>query len=272
MLGEPVPLSSLPWGIQGVFSICMALLSQPQVQNSYGQGNKKEASLKSVGILNSGVPWATTQSWLILPQQQQTILVISWLKLLHYEQSQGAICSIKQSSTLLIFASSGERLFPLIQAMHLSLAGKITGMLLEIDNSELLHMLESPESLRSKVSTSGPQTSASAGLLECDPSGRATDLFGSRVQLFQGATDRNSSTPSPDLKHFTLLNYSATFAHWVLIQGGKGSCISLPSMQFLHPRWRRLWQCYKLTKQRRKLPKRWASLLLPRKPRMLVSL
>ncbi|XP_069478513.1 polyadenylate-binding protein 4 isoform X5 [Ambystoma mexicanum] len=45
----------------------------------------------------------------------------------------------------------GERLFPLIQAMHPSLAGKITGMLLEIDNSELLHMLESPESLRSKV-------------------------------------------------------------------------------------------------------------------------
>ncbi|XP_014012970.1 polyadenylate-binding protein 4 [Salmo salar] len=45
----------------------------------------------------------------------------------------------------------GERLFPLIQAVHPSLAGKITGMLLEIDNSELLHMLESNESLRSKV-------------------------------------------------------------------------------------------------------------------------
>ncbi|XP_029544184.2 polyadenylate-binding protein 4 isoform X2 [Oncorhynchus nerka] len=45
----------------------------------------------------------------------------------------------------------GERLFPLIQPMHPSLAGKITGMLLEIDNSELLHMLESNESLRSKV-------------------------------------------------------------------------------------------------------------------------
>uniref|UniRef100_A0A8C3JNV5 Polyadenylate-binding protein n=1 Tax=Calidris pygmaea TaxID=425635 RepID=A0A8C3JNV5_9CHAR len=50
----------------------------------------------------------------------------------------------------------GERLFPLIQAMHPSLAGKITGMLLEIDNSELLHMLESPESLRSKVNWSVP--------------------------------------------------------------------------------------------------------------------
>uniref|UniRef100_A0A8I3WXV0 Polyadenylate-binding protein n=1 Tax=Callithrix jacchus TaxID=9483 RepID=A0A8I3WXV0_CALJA len=45
----------------------------------------------------------------------------------------------------------GERLFPLIQTMHSNLAGKITGRLLEIDNSELLHMLESPESLRSKV-------------------------------------------------------------------------------------------------------------------------
>jgi len=46
----------------------------------------------------------------------------------------------------------GERLFPLIQAMHRDLAGKITGMLLEIDNSELIHMLESGESLRAKVS------------------------------------------------------------------------------------------------------------------------
>lgn len=39
----------------------------------------------------------------------------------------------------------------MIHALHPNLAGKITGMLLEIDNSELLHMLESPESLHSKV-------------------------------------------------------------------------------------------------------------------------
>uniref|UniRef100_A0A8C7TMV7 Polyadenylate-binding protein n=1 Tax=Oncorhynchus mykiss TaxID=8022 RepID=A0A8C7TMV7_ONCMY len=45
----------------------------------------------------------------------------------------------------------GERLYPLIHGFHPNLAGKITGMLLEIDNSELLHMLESPESLHSKV-------------------------------------------------------------------------------------------------------------------------
>lgn len=48
---------------------------------------------------------------------------------------------------------TGERLYPLISALHPNLAGKITGMLLEIDNSELLHMLETPESLHSKVSS-----------------------------------------------------------------------------------------------------------------------
>ncbi|KAF7997854.1 hypothetical protein HCN44_009252 [Aphidius gifuensis] len=45
----------------------------------------------------------------------------------------------------------GERLFPLIQCMYPELTGKITGMLLEIDNSELLHMLEHNELLKAKV-------------------------------------------------------------------------------------------------------------------------
>jgi len=45
----------------------------------------------------------------------------------------------------------GERLFPLISSMYPELAGKITGMLLEIDNSELVHMLEHNESLKGKV-------------------------------------------------------------------------------------------------------------------------
>merc|ERR1711971_1527148 len=45
----------------------------------------------------------------------------------------------------------GERLFPLIRGLFPDMAGKITGMLLEIDNSELVHMLEHKESLSSKV-------------------------------------------------------------------------------------------------------------------------
>ncbi|XP_006763877.1 PREDICTED: polyadenylate-binding protein 4-like [Myotis davidii] len=45
----------------------------------------------------------------------------------------------------------GEWLFPLIQALQPTLASKIMGMLLEMDNSELLLLLESPESFCSKV-------------------------------------------------------------------------------------------------------------------------
>ncbi|KAK7065526.1 Polyadenylate-binding protein 4 [Halocaridina rubra] len=45
----------------------------------------------------------------------------------------------------------GERLFPLIREIYPELAGKITGMLLEIDNSDLLHMLEDRNSLKAKV-------------------------------------------------------------------------------------------------------------------------
>jgi hypothetical protein len=45
----------------------------------------------------------------------------------------------------------GERLFPLIQRMFPDRAGKITGMLVEIDNAELVHMLEDEKSLKDKV-------------------------------------------------------------------------------------------------------------------------
>ncbi|XP_062303866.1 polyadenylate-binding protein 1A-like [Osmerus eperlanus] len=45
----------------------------------------------------------------------------------------------------------GERLYHLIQDMQPSLVGKVTGMLLELDNVEILHLLESPEALHAKV-------------------------------------------------------------------------------------------------------------------------
>ena len=45
----------------------------------------------------------------------------------------------------------GEQLFPIIHESHPDLAGKITGMLLEIDNTELLHMLDFREALDAKV-------------------------------------------------------------------------------------------------------------------------
>ncbi|XP_052085612.1 polyadenylate-binding protein 4-like [Mytilus californianus] len=77
-------------------------------------------------------------------------------------QTQGGVIQVQGqeplSSTMLADAPQqeqqqmlGERLFPLIQSMYPDLAGKITGMLLEIDNSEFLQMLESKESLEAKV-------------------------------------------------------------------------------------------------------------------------
>merc|ERR1719163_1573659 len=45
----------------------------------------------------------------------------------------------------------GEKLFPAISKFQPELAGKITGMMLEMDNSELLILLESDGQLRAKV-------------------------------------------------------------------------------------------------------------------------
>merc|ERR1711937_59314 len=45
----------------------------------------------------------------------------------------------------------GEKLFPAISRIQPELAGKITGMMLEMDNSELLILLESEQQLRNKV-------------------------------------------------------------------------------------------------------------------------
>lgn len=45
----------------------------------------------------------------------------------------------------------GNNLFPLVQQVVPEMAVKVTIMLLEMDQTEVLHLLESPESLRAEV-------------------------------------------------------------------------------------------------------------------------
>lgn len=45
----------------------------------------------------------------------------------------------------------GESLYPLVEQLEHDSAAKVTGMLLEMDQTEVLHLLESPDALKSKV-------------------------------------------------------------------------------------------------------------------------
>lgn len=76
----------------------------------------------------------------------------------HHEMSNGLMIPSQMLSSKLSAASPeqqknilGEHLFPLVELLQKDRASKITGMLLEMDNNELLLLLESPESLAAKV-------------------------------------------------------------------------------------------------------------------------
>ncbi|KAL6296225.1 hypothetical protein ACE6H2_004367 [Prunus campanulata] len=57
-----------------------------------------------------------------------------------------ANASTEQQRTML-----GEALYPLVDQLEHESAAKVTGMLLEMDQTEVLHLLESPEALKAKV-------------------------------------------------------------------------------------------------------------------------
>ncbi|KAJ6824633.1 polyadenylate-binding protein 8-like [Iris pallida] len=57
-----------------------------------------------------------------------------------------ANASPEQQRTML-----GESLYPLVDQLEHESVAKVTGMLLEMDQTEVLHLLESPEALKAKV-------------------------------------------------------------------------------------------------------------------------
>lgn len=54
-------------------------------------------------------------------------------------------CCFLKSQTL------GEHLYPHVEKLEPNNAAKVTGMLLEMDQSEVIHLLESPDALKQKV-------------------------------------------------------------------------------------------------------------------------
>jgi len=62
-----------------------------------------------------------------------------------------SVTALAQASTDEQNQIIGQRLYPLIHSIDPVNAPKITGMLLEMERGELLHLLESPEALRERV-------------------------------------------------------------------------------------------------------------------------
>lgn len=82
------------------------------------------------------------------------------VNVLYFQQAQQAILPEQEPLTAAMLIAAppaaqkwmlGVKLFPLVAVMRADLAGKITATLLEIDNAELLHMLDSQDALKVKV-------------------------------------------------------------------------------------------------------------------------
>jgi len=107
-------------GHQQQYKFAQTARNMPQPTSQYQQAMTQQNVAPQQSILIQGQePLTTSMLAAAMPQEQKQML--------------------------------GERLFPLIHRINGELAGKITGMLLEMDNSELLMMLENAELLKSKV-------------------------------------------------------------------------------------------------------------------------
>eukprot|EP01038_Epipyxis_sp_PR26KG_P012787 gene12787-17144_t len=84
------------------------------------------------------------------PQQGQQMLPQN-TNLVQQGQADFSDASLASADPLTQKNMIGERLYPLIYQHQPDQAGKITGMLLEMDNGELLNLIESPDALMSKI-------------------------------------------------------------------------------------------------------------------------
>lgn len=116
--------------------------------------NQARTSSNQVRSQNPGQPFKYNSQVRNPPQQfpVQTGSTVQAQQALHMQGQEPLTASmLAQAPPEAQKQMLGDRIFPLIHTMYPELSNKITGMLLEIDNSELLHMLEHQESLRSRA-------------------------------------------------------------------------------------------------------------------------
>ncbi|KAF5189449.1 Polyadenylate-binding protein [Thalictrum thalictroides] len=138
---------------------------QQFMQRSANQGFRYMSSARN-GLDPSIVPQGLVGPMMPLPPQN-----VSGMPVAPIDVQRSGPVPITTLSSALASASPeqqhqmlGEQLFPLVDQLEHELAGKITGMLLEMDQTEVLHLIESPDALKKKVDealhvlqvTSGP--------------------------------------------------------------------------------------------------------------------
>jgi len=141
--GGPRPMTAQPRAAQPMPQQMM--MARPGVQAMNMAGPRQAPSFKYTPTARNppqqvGVQMVPTAG---APPPQQAVMIQGQEPL---TATMLAAAPLQEQKQML-----GERLYPLIHSMHPDLAGKITGMLLEIDNSDLVHMLEDQTSLKGKV-------------------------------------------------------------------------------------------------------------------------
>merc|ERR1712032_537055 len=100
----------------------------------------------SISIAEGRVPLKLTPRSMAVDKDKYFEDAIAKPKVEREESLPTPMCHGEDQKKLL-----GERLFPLVQQSQPILAGKIAGMILELGNSKILHLLKSSEALAATI-------------------------------------------------------------------------------------------------------------------------
>jgi len=123
--------------------------SGPTQQNQRGNNQQGNKSVRyNQNVRNQPQPTQNAQQVQPVKVVPQQVPVVQEVQPQADEISPEKLAQLPEEEQKRIL---GEQLYPLIYEKHQELAGKITGMLLDLDNGELLHYLEDRSALDARV-------------------------------------------------------------------------------------------------------------------------